>query len=99
MSRSSEIVELKVISRLCRLGVIVYDFLDPEEKRYAERLMRLGLAVLRGGRVKPASEKLCQLYEQYLACYNNISKKCEWPYGRIHECWMEEWARCLSLLP
>jgi len=93
-----DIIELKVVSRLCFSGRWHIADWTREELEYVKHLIANGFAKLRGGYVEP-SKRLCELYEQYLACYNNISKKCEWPYGRIHECWMEEWARCLSLLP
>ena len=91
-----DIVELKIVYSLCR-GVLPTS-LGREEQDYLDYLVKIGLVRTQKGRLVP-TRKLCELYEQYLACYNNISKKCEWPYGRIHECWMEEWARCLSLLP
>jgi len=100
-SKSKEIAELRVIAKLCLHNndrSYALDFLDKEEQNYVMRLVRLGLAKLYKGRVY-ASEKLCQIYQDYLGCYEQIARKCEWPYGRIRECWMEEWGRCLALLP
>ena len=100
MRKKSDITELKVVASLCLGGPqrVYLSALTREELEYAKHLLNNNYVVLRGGFIEP-SKRLCELYERYLQCYNDISKKCEWPYGHIHECWMREWAKCLALLP
>jgi len=105
VKRGRDLVNLRVVAKLCLAGNsveprrrLIGEFTREEQEYIMNILMQERLASIKNGYVLP-SRRLCELYRDYLNCYEGLRYRCDPNPFTVARCHSEGWEACLALLP